>query len=550
MFKASFGRYILTRPAGWAVALVIQALPAAAQTETLDQVRDYTRQGRHLPQAQVTSVSEFSDVKPTDWAFLALQSLVERYGCIAGYPTNPPTFKGNRALTRYEFAAGLNACLDRINELIEAATEPLATQEELAKVQKLQEMFAAELATLRGRVDRLEARTATLEAQPFSTTTKLAGEVIFALGGALPGDKAVPPNAPSAGKIDDNTTLSYRARLIFNSSFSGQDLLQTVLEARDISNFVAATGTRSAQQSFAIPGPPEAFTLRQLQYRFRVGETMTFWVQPVSIGLWTFANTLNPLDQGGSGAFGALSKFGERSPIYRLSGNTGGGFNVDFNPQVSLTLGYLASTGVNVGVAAPNAQSPTSGLFGSPYGALAQLTFRPTTTFSIATTYVRAYGVPPDGAVGVTGTTFAANPFNRNLVADGVNLNSYGLEFSWTAHPHFIWSGWFNLTDALATDRDLKATVINWALTFALPDLFQRKGDLAGIVVGQPPYVSTNSIGAREDQEKPVLVEGFYRFRLTRHVDLTPGIYTIFNPNGSSENDPVTIGQVRATFRF
>ncbi|MHC5598642.1 MAG: S-layer homology domain-containing protein, partial [Nostoc sp.] len=35
---------------------------------------------------QVTSVSQFSDVQPTDWAFQALQSLVERYGCIAGYP--------------------------------------------------------------------------------------------------------------------------------------------------------------------------------------------------------------------------------------------------------------------------------------------------------------------------------------------------------------------------------------------------------------------------------------------------------------------------------
>ena len=69
---------------------------------------------------QVTSVSQFSDVQPTDWAFQALQSLVERYGCIAGYPNS--TYRGNRALTRYEFAAGLNACLDRVNELI--ATEP------------------------------------------------------------------------------------------------------------------------------------------------------------------------------------------------------------------------------------------------------------------------------------------------------------------------------------------------------------------------------------------------------------------------------------------
>lgn len=64
--------------------------------------------------AQVTSVSQFSDVQPTDWAFQALQSLVERYGCIAGYPNG--TYRGNRAMTRYEFAAGLNACLNRVNE--------------------------------------------------------------------------------------------------------------------------------------------------------------------------------------------------------------------------------------------------------------------------------------------------------------------------------------------------------------------------------------------------------------------------------------------------
>jgi hypothetical protein len=105
---------------------------------------------------QVTSVSQLSDVKPTDWAFQALQSLVERYGCIGGYPDR--TYRGNRALTRYEFAAGLNACMGRVNELIAAATADLARKEDLATLQKLQEEFAAELATLRGRVDTLESR--------------------------------------------------------------------------------------------------------------------------------------------------------------------------------------------------------------------------------------------------------------------------------------------------------------------------------------------------------------------------------------------------------
>ncbi|MDJ0676596.1 MAG: iron uptake porin, partial [Calothrix sp. MO_167.B42] len=73
----------------------------------LQDVKSYSNEGQNTSVSQVTSVSQFSDVQPTDWAFQALQSLVERYGCIAGYPNG--TYRGNRALTRYEFAAGLNA---------------------------------------------------------------------------------------------------------------------------------------------------------------------------------------------------------------------------------------------------------------------------------------------------------------------------------------------------------------------------------------------------------------------------------------------------------
>ena len=49
---------------------------------------------------QVTSVTQFSDVYPTDWAYQALAGLVETYGCVAGYPNG--TFRGNRAMTRWK----------------------------------------------------------------------------------------------------------------------------------------------------------------------------------------------------------------------------------------------------------------------------------------------------------------------------------------------------------------------------------------------------------------------------------------------------------------
>ncbi|MEO1187029.1 MAG: iron uptake porin, partial [Cyanobacteria bacterium J06636_27] len=65
---------------------------------------------------QQHTVTQLTDVQPDDWAFQALKSLVERYNVIIGYPDG--TYKGNRAMTRYEFAAGLNAALRRIEELI------------------------------------------------------------------------------------------------------------------------------------------------------------------------------------------------------------------------------------------------------------------------------------------------------------------------------------------------------------------------------------------------------------------------------------------------
>src|SRR5689334_4624034 len=194
---------LLASPAVLGAVFVMSATVVAGETPANLEIKEVEKTSQNPPNktmAQVTSVSQLSDVQPTDWAFQALQSLVERYGCIAGYPNG--TYRGNRAMTRYEFAAGLNACLDRVNELIATATADLVTKEDLATLQRLQENFSAELATLRGRVDGLEARTAELEANQFSTTTKLQGEVITVVSDVLSGNRV------NGGEITDkNTTL-------------------------------------------------------------------------------------------------------------------------------------------------------------------------------------------------------------------------------------------------------------------------------------------------------------------------------------------------------
>ena len=66
--------------------------------------------------SQITNVQQLRDVSPTDWAYEALRSLVDRYGCISGFPNQ--TYRGSQPLSRYEFAAGLNSCLNQIERLI------------------------------------------------------------------------------------------------------------------------------------------------------------------------------------------------------------------------------------------------------------------------------------------------------------------------------------------------------------------------------------------------------------------------------------------------
>ncbi|MEB3160059.1 MAG: iron uptake porin [Synechocystis sp.] len=74
---------------------------------------------------QVTSISQFRDVSPTEWSFEALKNLVENYGCIVGYPDR--TYRGDRPLTRNEFAAGLSACLTQLERRMMESKQLLGT---------------------------------------------------------------------------------------------------------------------------------------------------------------------------------------------------------------------------------------------------------------------------------------------------------------------------------------------------------------------------------------------------------------------------------------
>jgi hypothetical protein len=502
--------------------------------------------------SQVTSVSQLSDVRPTDWAFQALQSLVERYGCIVGYPDG--TYRGNRALTRYEFAAGVNACLDKITQLI-GSTGNLVTRDDLAILQRLQEEFAAELATLRGRVDGLEARTTELEANQFSTTTKLAGEAIFAVSDTFVGD-----GIDFDDDQDDTVTnLGYRVRLNFNTSFTGRDLLRTRLQALNVPNYSAATGTNMARLAFD-GNDNSNFTLDELYYRFPIGAATAF-VGAKGLDLDEIADTVTPFNSTGTGA---ISRFGVRNPaVFR--GPQGAGASLTFNlGSLRATAGYLAGDSD-----APN-PADGRGVFNGSFSALGQIGFfsRP---LDLAFTYTRKYSRDGDvNIMGNTGSALANRPFTRQAIVQNPQTglpqlgtsdqpatasDNFGVQVNFKPSSRFQIGGWYGYTKAeQLRGGNNDATIQNAALTLALPD-FGRRGNLLGFVFGVPPKVTDSDVrradGSRQkDDDTSYHLEGFYRFQVNDFISVTPGVYVIMNPEHNNGNDDIWVGLLRTTFSF
>ncbi|WP_016950128.1 iron uptake porin [Anabaena sp. PCC 7108] len=505
---------------------------AAEVDEQATSVAQLSKEANNI--GQVTSVSQFSDVQPTDWAFQALQSLVERYGCIAGYPNG--TYRGNRALTRYEFAAGLNACLDRVNELIATATADMINKQDLATLQRLQEEFSAELATLRGRVDALEARTSELEANQFSTTTKLKGEAIFAVEQAFGDKKADGSN----DDLEANTTFSNRVRLSLESSFMGTDKLQVRLNSGNIIQNDAVTGTRMTRLGFA--GDTENnVEIDKVNYAFNFGEKIRVKVDATGAELYENIDVFNP-DFKSSGS-GALSRYGRFSPIYR-QGSGGAGVTVELKPSsaFSLSAAYLAPVGAND-------PSDKNGIFDGNSTIFGQLAFKPNKAFNVGLTYARTYQrsgeVDLFGSTGSsTGTVNARRPFGNVATTS----DNYGLQAAFSPSSKLTLGGWVGYTTAQSEIDNRDADLFYWAANLAVKD-FGREGNTLGLVFGQPPKVTGGS-GITKEDGTSYHIEGLYKMKISDNILVTPGLLVILNPEHNDNNDTIYVGTLRTTFSF
>ncbi|NJO21160.1 MAG: iron uptake porin [Spirulinaceae cyanobacterium RM2_2_10] len=514
---------------------------------------------------QVLGVEQLRDVSPTDWAFQALSDLIARYDCLVGYPDG--TFRGNRALSRYEFAAGLNACMQQIERLLAEATADLATRDDLETLERLMREFETELALLGTRVDSLEARTTLLEDSQFSTTTKLFGQSIFGVQGRTGG------SFTSAGVTRPDTaneiTFIHNTQLSLFTQFSPRTLLLTSMQAGNGETTDNTTRELAPYVGLAYEGNTNnQLQLTDLNLRHLVSDNFAVIVGPRGISPVNVFRGSNRVESAGSGP---LSRFAQRNPIISVgAGDAGFGFDWQVIPSLSVQGVYASRLG---------ADATNGGLFGGDSNNTTvgvQVVGSPLDSLDLTLQYINSYS--PFGFLGtgigddrvVIGNT---NPV-FNLRAP-IKTNALGFGFEWRPLDKLSWGGWMGYTSSDYLVGTGTVETFNWMTYLNFPDL-GGEGNLGGIYFGQPPRISTSNLpsadllAGRQARNVPsffsqadLLVaapggqpsetyhaEVFYRIKVTDNISVTPGIIAIFNPLQNSANDTIVIGAIRTTFTF
>jgi hypothetical protein len=496
-------------------ALGLMASGANAAELNINGVSDYAASAD-----QVTSVTQFSDVYPTDWAYQALSNLVEQYGCVAGYPNG--TFRGNRAMTRYEAAALLNACLDRVTENTD-------------ELRRLIAEFETELAVLRGRVDGLEARVGELEATQFTTTTKLRGQVDYFLGGVAYDDRD-DCNAAKAGHCtDDSLNMSYRWNLDLNTSFTGKDLLYTRLRTGNGSDVFA-----SQKDSFLTDAKNQDLKVDKLWYSFPLGNEFKVTVGALIENYYMvetptrYKPILKAFKLGGYGAL--------------MGASSGPGAGIQWRQDVAPGTAAFNVAANYVADGGEGAQSDsTKGMFGSATDGyfLSQVGYG-NRKWYVAGMYAHKQGA--DGSDPAMG--YSSNAAKNQDEA----LNVFGLRSYWSPEdsgiiPTISAGLDFGFSDADAADK--VENTFGWNVALIWDDAF-IDGNKLGAAVGSYSSYATEVKGDSDPEDESFAAEIWYNVQVTDNISVKPAVFWTKDAFGSATIDGADkIGAlVQTTFKF
>lgn len=526
---------------------------------------------------QVTSVSDLRDVEPTDWAYEALRQLVEKYGCIAGYADG--TFRGNRALSRYEFAAGLNTCLQQIEKLIAAGFNNIA-REDLEKLRRLSNEFGTELSNMRSRIDNLEERTTFLENHQFSTTTKLNGLVWFNLTGATAGRNVryeaageLPGLIRFAGRgadgkpivqraDDPNITFSVLTWLTFNTSFTGKDNLVIQLAAGNGISPANQFASAGLFNTFGSPffdqtaGPNNGsadIIVRELFYQFPITQGLQMVIGP-RINWHRFFD-YNPF----TFIFTGANSFNSQGTTVYDPIDRGSGAVVlwNINKQLELHVGYLGENneylpsefGFNT------SSDPKKGWFNGTNVMTTELTYKPSSRANIRLTY-SYINLDNNGGVVSGEPIYGVADDGQGGSIEPASAHAFGINFDWLITPSFgIFGRYGYATTKIDPVNPVPEGNINsqaFQLGLGFPNL-GKKGALCtlsflvpfDVLKGREFLVAGGGNGSTQYE-----IEATYFYPLTDNIAFVPAFYLIGNANNFDDNPTIYVGNLRAQFSF
>ena len=481
--------------------------PVAANAAELNinGVSDYAASGE-----QVTSIGQFSDVYPTDWAYQALSNLVERYGCVAGYPNG--AYSGNRAMTRYEAAALLNACLDRITEVTD-------------ELKRLMKEFEKELAILKGRVDGLEARVGELEATQFSTTTKLSGKATYVLG-------AIDSEDASDKDTYDALSFSYDYRLGLKTSFTGKDLLFARLRGGNMKDGSAFSG---GLRKLDVSGMSEnTVKIDRLYYKFPVGSGLTAIAGPLarnteSLGIKPTAYKIKTLNFFG-GQYGTGNVYNKETGA--LIGLVWKQKVAKGQPQFSAAVNYVADEKV--------APDSSNGMFTSKSAG--------NTTAQISYAAKR-WGAAFAYRYGQCGAGFGTGFYKSQSCSSDktVDSNNFALNAFWKPEETGLIpsiSAGFGWSDLEGSDVEELTT---WMVGFQW-DKVAGTSHAASIGFGAPTYVSAQSGADPDDAE--IAWEAALKLKVSDNITVIPSIFYLPETAQGTSSTEQFGGVVQTVFKF
>ena len=376
-----------------------------------------------------------------------------------------------------------------------------------------------ELATIKGRVDGLEARQNNFEAGSFSDTTTLDGKAYFTLGAV---DYSLATETKS-----EATQAMYTYQMNLNTSFTGDDNLYVRIKSGNHADW-SKTKTYGTYLKSGN-GNKDVLKVDKIWYEFPVGDRNTVWVGPKIENYYMHGTTPS--------IYQPITKqftLGGNGEAYGASTDTGAGwaYKADNGFAISSNIGTKSNTSqvndpgevyYNTGLLTNETKTSWATQIGYTkprYSASAIVNIK-SNGWSDTYYHTASHGTGGNGNFTSIGLRGWWRPEATGSATPSVSLGFDTTEYDGAPSSTSNSTAWF--------------AGLNWQ------DMFQAD-DKIGLAFGQPTTNESESVD-------PFAYELYYAFKANDSVTITPAVFGGTDRSGTAGAD-VFGAVLETTFKF